>query len=232
MSSATLRVFIALNLPAQLHPHLSEIAATLQQTAPHSGERVRNDSSDSLRDSPAQAELAPAPHSASVRWVRPEGIHLTLKFYGDVSAARLPDLQRVLAEAAGISDRLTFTLGGLGAFPNMNHPRVVWVGLTGDVPALRRLQRTVEEGSQQLGFAPETRRFNPHLTLGRVNQPLSSSDQFVLTQTLRRAAIAPGEPFVLDTLTLWRSELRSGGSVYTPLFSSELGRSNRSAMLK
>ncbi|MGQ0604614.1 MAG: RNA 2',3'-cyclic phosphodiesterase [Anaerolineales bacterium] len=210
MSSATLRTFTALNLPAELHLHLGEIAAVLQKTAPR----------------------------GSVRWVRPEGIHLTLKFYGEVSSARIPDLQRVLSEAAGACNRLTFALGGLGAFPNMNNPRVVWVGLTGDMPALQRLQRTVEEGSQRLGFAPEARRFNPHLTLGRVNQPLPSSDQSVLTQMLRQAAIAPGEsfspgePFVLDTLTLWHSELRSAGSVYTPLFSSGLGRLNRSAMLE
>lgn len=189
-----LRLFVALELPA---PLLAQLTAL----------------SDSLR-----AEVP----KDSVRWVRPEGVHLTMKFYGEVETKRVDILRAALTEAAKVTGPLTFTLNGVGAFPNVTRPRVVWVGLAGNVAALKRLQSAVEAASVRLGFAAEDKRFNPHLTLGRVNNPLRPQEHGRLANALSQARMPPGEPFTLDALSLMRSELRRGGAIYTRLFSVSL----------
>ncbi|MCS6909467.1 MAG: RNA 2',3'-cyclic phosphodiesterase [Anaerolineales bacterium] len=190
----TLRLFAALELPA---PVLEQLAAL------------------------AEALRAGAPKDA-VRWVRPEGVHLTLKFYGEVEAKRVKDLQAVLTEAAMTAGPLTFVLAGVGAFPNLTRPRVIWAGVAGDVAALKRLQAAVEAASVRCGFAPEDKPFNPHLTLGRVNQPLRPQEHGRLARALEQAQTPPGAPFTLDALSLMRSELHRGGALYTRLFSVPL----------
>jgi 2'-5' RNA ligase len=192
---ATLRVFIALELPAEVKTQLGALSAALQRATPR----------------------------GCVRWVRPEGIHLTLKFYGEVAPEAALPLHGVAEAAARSADSMAFTLGGVGAFPNLHRPRVIWAGLVGDVDGLRRLQREVEARSQPLGFAPEARGFNPHLTLGRVNQPLRGPDQDALTGALTRVTVEARSPFVVTTLALIRSEFRPGGSVYTTLRAARLG---------
>ncbi|MDW8326895.1 MAG: RNA 2',3'-cyclic phosphodiesterase [Anaerolineales bacterium] len=190
----TLRLFAALELPASILTQLAALTKALQAGAPQ----------------------------GSVRWVRPEGVHLTLKFYGEVEAKQVKDLQAVLTEAATTAGPLTFTLAGVGAFPNLTRPRVIWAGVAGDVAALKRLQTAVEAASVRLGFAPEAKPFNPHLTLGRVHRPLRPQEHGRLAQVLEQAQTPPGEPFTLDALSLMRSELRRGGALYTRLFSAPL----------
>lgn len=194
----TLRLFAALELPAPVLAQLAALAESLRADAPKD----------------------------AVRWVRPEGVHLTLKFYGEVEAKRLKDLQAVLTEAATAADPLTFTLAGIGAFPNLTRPRVIWAGLAGDIAALKRLQAAVEAASLRYGFAPEDKPFNPHLTLGRVNQPLRPQEHGRLANVLGQAKTPPGKPFTLDALSLMRSELRRGGAHYTRLFSAPLAIRN------
>lgn len=194
MTTATVRVFAALELPALVRRQLAEV-------------------SDHLR-----AALPPG----SVRWVRSDGIHLTLQFYGEVDRARLPGLEAALTTAASTVGPLTLALAGLGAFPNPARARVVWVGLSGDLDALRQLQAAVVAGGQALGFPPEDRGFQPHLTLGRVNQPLRPPDQRRLAEALAAARVPPGAPFRLETLSLMRSDLRPGGAVYTALVAARL----------
>lgn len=191
----TLRVFAALELPEALLRRLAAALEALRAGAPAGG----------------------------VRWVRPEGIHLTLQFYGDIDRARVPALQTALAEAAAQAGPLTLNLAGLGAFPNPARARVVWVGVQGDLEALRGLQAAVEAGGRPLGFVPEARGFDPHLTLGRVNGPLRPDDQQRLTLALTRTAPPAGAPVTLSELSLMRSELRPGGSVYRRLFAAPLG---------
>lgn len=194
MTAASVRVFAALELPASVRQQLSAV-------------------SDGLR-----AALPPG----SVRWVRPDGLHLTLQFYGEVDRARLPGLEAALAAAAATTGPLTLTLAGLGAFPNPARARVVWVGLAGDVDALRQLHAAVAAGGRTLGFPPDARGFNPHLTLGRVNQPLRPLDQRKIVDALAAARVPSGAPFRLEAVSLVRSDLRPGGAVYTTLRAAPL----------
>lgn len=104
-------------------------------------------------------EFKPRLDRNAVRWQRPEGIHLTLKFYGEVKPDVVPAIERSLQQAAAGSRPFTLQLNGLGIFPSPRAPRVVWVGLTGDLEALGQLQEAVEAGGAALGFAPEARGF-------------------------------------------------------------------------
>lgn len=197
-SPKTLRIFSALELPPAVLGQLTEMMAALKKAAP----------------------------PGSVRWVRPEGIHLTFVFYGDTEASRILALQAMLAQAAGTVEPFSLQMGGLGAFPNPQRPRVVWAGVRGDLESLRKLQRAVEAGSQALGFQPDKRGFNPHLTLGRVNQPQRPADQMALSRMMAQARVPAGGDFRLERLRLYRSELTPGGAVYTPIFTAPLGSRN------
>lgn len=191
----TQRVFAALELPAAVLRRLAEVLAGLRAGLP----------------------------AGLVRWARPESLHLTLQFYGEVERARVPGLQAALAAAAAQAAPLTLNLAGLGAFPNPARARVVWVGVAGDLEALRAVQAAVEAAGRPLGFTPDARGFNPHLTLGRVNQPARPPDQRQLAEVLARAAPPDGPAFTLAALSLMQSELRPGGSVYTRLWAAPLG---------
>lgn len=114
-----------------------------------------------------QSDLAAMP--LPVRWVRPEGIHLTLKFIGETGAERVAPIEAALA---GIGERAVerfrMRAGGIGIFPGHGAPRVIWIGLGGAVDAAARLARTIEAALQAIGIPSERRDFKPHLTLGRV----------------------------------------------------------------
>jgi 2'-5' RNA ligase len=106
--------------------------------------------------------------AADVRWVAVSSIHLTLKFLGEIDPAILPQLTDSLHAACTSEPAFSLCVRGLGAFPNLHNPRVIWCGVEGEVPRLLQLQLKVEQACSQLGFAPEERSFHPHLTLGRV----------------------------------------------------------------
>ncbi len=157
------------------------------------------------------------PHS-SVRWVKPEGIHLTLKFLGDVPANRIGEVERALAQACVGFPSFTFSVGGLGCFPNHRRPRVVWVGVQEKSGTLPRLQKAIDDAMERLGFPPEGRRFHAHLTLGRTQRRASSNDVHRLGQLVSEAGI--GEPLgqmEAQIVSLIKSDLRPTGAVYTQL---------------
>ena len=166
-------------------------------------------------------EAAPA---GSVRWVRPEAMHLTVKFYGDVAAEAVDALADGLARAAATSRPLDLTLEGLGVFPNPRRPQVIWAGLGGEVASLQALAAEVERISTALGYAPESRAFKPHLTLGRVGGSLKPADQARLLAGLAARQRDTFGLFRAGELSLVRSDLRPNGSVYTTLYSAALGR--------
>ena len=189
-----LRLFVALELPA---PVLAAL------------ERIQDD----LRaDRSARA----------VRWTRPEGIHLTLKFLGETPAARLEAIQAGVRAAAGEHGPLRLRAGGLGCFPNPRAPRVIWVGLGGDLDALGALQGAVEAAIAPLGFPTERRPFSPHLTLGRVRQDASPADVRALGALVERTAIGTIGEWQAAAVSLMRSELGRDGARYTCLLSAPL----------
>jgi 2'-5' RNA ligase len=149
-----------------------------------------------------------------VRWVQPEGIHLTLKFLGSIP----PEQVAVIAAAAGEivhgEPPLALSVSGLGAFPNARRPRVIWVGIVGEVERLGRLQTRLESALEPLGFPREERSFRPHLTLGRVKDPRRPPD---LTRALAETTLLAGNPFDVREILLYKSDLRPTGAIYTKL---------------
>ena len=190
-----LRVFAAIELPPELTERLAGI----------------------------MAELGPMLPRKSIRWARAEGIHLTLKFYGEVASDRLPALQQSLKTAAASAHPMSLEAGSLGVFPNPFRPRVLWVGLAGDVQNLRALQIAIDALSTPLGFKPEARDFTPHLTLGRFHGSLRLPEREKLVEALKDPRYAQFGALTAETLSLIRSNLKPGGAVYTRLFAAPLG---------
>lgn len=183
------RLFAALDLPAGVVDRLIEVVKRLRAHLP------RN----------------------SVRWVQTEGIHLTVRFYGETQAEQVTALHDSLTKAAIGLNPIELKLSGLGVFPNAVAPRVIWAGVVGAVDSVQKLQTALETDARALGFRPETRPFTPHLTLGRVNQ-LRASDKQMLSQLLKETAMNAPDPFRLEQVSLIKSELKPTGAVYTPLF--------------
>jgi 2'-5' RNA ligase len=106
--------------------------------------------------------------NSDVRWVSVSSIHLTLKFLGEIDPEILPEMIESLRKESADEQEFRLELDGLGGFPNLRNPRVLWCGIGGDVERLTSLQKKVEAACERHGFPPENRDFHPHLTLGRV----------------------------------------------------------------
>ncbi len=153
-----------------------------------------------------------------VGWMKKENLHLTLKFLGETSIDQLEPLKKGLAENLTGEAAFNFSLSGAGAFPNLNRPRVLWVGVTDGKEKLADLAQKVEQATVPLGFAPEERGFSAHLTLGRVKDSRLSG---VLLGQVRTCAFE-AKNVIVSEVVLFQSELAPGGSIYTPLASFEL----------
>lgn len=157
----------------------------------------------------------------SVRWVPVHNIHLTLKFLGDVSSANVEMLTQMLRIEADSCPSFDLSISGLGSFPNSKRARVLFIGI--QVPAgLEALQRGIESATTKLGYESDPRPFSPHLTIGRVRDHIPASDQQRLRKTLEETKIDSLGIARVDSVHLYKSELKPGGSVYTKLFSAPL----------
>ena len=152
---------------------------------------------------------------APVSWIKPERVHLTLKFLGDVTSEQIEDIQAALQRAAAGASAFRIQPKGCGAFPTIKQMRVVWVGLCGDDEPLKKLQKEVETAMASLGFKPEDRPFRAHLTLGRVK---GRQNLRALQEALMALQTFEAEAFDVTELVLYKSELRREGALYTPLF--------------
>lgn len=144
-----------------------------------------------------------------VRWIKPEGIHLTLKFYGEVVPERLDVIEEALRFAVVGTGPIPLRITELGAFPTASRPRVLWIGVDAP-PALELLQDRLERGGEEIGFPPEGVPFQPHVTLGRVREghrlPPGGLNAY--------PAPADTAPFLVDQLVLYESVLTSDGPRY------------------
>jgi 2'-5' RNA ligase len=152
-------------------------------------------------------------------WPRPEAMHLTLKFLGEVAEEQVQPILAALLQAAQGSGPLTLQAVGVGTFPNARNARVVWVGLSGDVEALNRLQAAIEDSLVRLGMARDDRTFTPHLTLGRI-KAIRSRDRWVQALDEHKTLALP--PFTVTAVHLMKSELKRTGAEYTELGRVEL----------
>jgi len=151
----------------------------------------------------------------SVKWVRPEQMHLTLVFLGEVSPDFIESAKSQLAKVASEFAPFSCKLAGLGAFPSTTHGRVLWVGMGVGGEELSRLQGRVAGSLQGIGYVPEKRPFSPHLTLGRLREP---ADVGFIKETTFESSI-----FTIDQLILFRSVLKPTGPEYTRLAELQLG---------
>ncbi len=156
-----------------------------------------------------QAELKR--RGVTARWVRPEGIHLTLKFLGEIEASRLAVATEALREAAEGSAAFRLRARGLGVFPDLRRPRVLWVGVEDAFGRLEPLVRRLEAAFTRRGFPSEGRSFRAHLTLGRFREP--GPGETIVQALGRFGGLACGE-IPAEALLLLRSELLPQGARY------------------
>jgi 2'-5' RNA ligase len=185
----TIRAFIAVPLPGSLLERLAALQRKLERQVP----------------------------DRSVRWVRVEGIHLTLKFLGDTPTEKLPDIKQALAAVARHVLSCSSTVGELGCFPNLRRPRVVWVGVQEPTGRLAALQDAVEEVMTPFGYPPEGRGFTPHLTLGRVHRRASRSDVTQVGEVVANTTVGALAEVSVGRFALIRSVLKPTGAEYTEL---------------
>ena len=157
---------------------------------------------------------------ADVRWVNPEKIHLTLKFFGNIEESRIDPIFKSIEEP--IRNTLPFSLKvqGVGAFPNLKNPRVIWMGLVDGREILVSFQKQIETQFEEIGFQSEDRPFHPHLTLGRMK---SSRGKEELVGRMERHKEEEFGDLQVERVVLFKSDLRPTGPIYTPLRELRLG---------
>ena len=196
-----IRAFVAIELPEVIRQKLDDIEKQVQAQA---GEAARK----------------------AVRWVHAANMHLTLKFLGEVSTANLQVLARMLRSEAQRQPAFDILLGGLGAFPNVRRPRVIWVGA--EAPAgMLALQRAIEAETRTLGYPAEERPFSPHLTLGRISQNARPEEVAQVARALGEVQVGEVGRVRVDAVHLFRSDLHPSGAVYTSLYRFQLADNSR-----
>lgn len=190
---SVIRAFIAIDLTPDILQHLDHISVQLK----------------------TRLEGVP------VRWVPVENIHLTLKFLGDVSLANVEMLKKILQTEVNGHHPFEISVGGLGAFPSIRRPRVVWVGV--EAPAeLAAVQSGVESAMARLGYAREERPFSAHLTLGRVSRNALGRDERLICEAIESIKLGFLGVARVNEVHLYKSDLHPNGAIYTRLFSAIL----------
>jgi len=187
-----IRTFIAIELPDSLKLKLSELET-----------RLKSDG-----QSPA-------------KWGKPDSIHLTLKFLGNTAVGKISEIARAMAAAAEAVPPFHLEIKGLGTFPNPKRVQVVWVGVSGELDKLARLQQGIESRLEPLGFTPEARPFVPHLTLARVNRLASGGERQQLGQLIAATEFEAGT-IKVTAVSLMKSQLTREGAIHSRLASARL----------
>ena len=183
-----IRVFIAVPIPSSAKLFLSKVIEGLSGKIPN-----------------------------GVRWVNPDGIHVTIKFLGDTAPGRVAGITEAMGRAAAQVSPFQIRLWGLGTFPNQKRPRVLWAGVDGDVARLAELQKITESELVALGYPRDKRSFNPHLTLGRVRDQVSEHIRHGIAAIVFSEEQEGSEPWLVESVELIQSHLGPGGATYTTL---------------
>ncbi len=185
----TIRTFIAFKLPKNIISYISEIQNRFKS------------------------------YAFKARWVNPENIHLTLKFLGDINYTDIEKVSEAIINAVNNHTPVSLAVKGAGVFPGIKRPRVIWVGLTGEIEKLVGIQNDIEKNLEELGFPREKRPFRGHLTLGRIKGKINPKK---LLDAMKKFEKFESELFIADKIFLFKSDLKSTGSVYTELKSISL----------
>lgn len=158
--------------------------------------------------------------SGRLSWTRPQGQHLTLKFFGDISREDINNINAAVQKRVVAEQKLNLKVEKLGVFPDARKPRVLWSGVTGDVERLINLHKKLDADFAALGFPAEDRSFKAHLTLARIKDP---RDIAGLSEALKKYDAFKAGEFIADKLFLFQSNLTPQGAVYTKLAEFALG---------
>ncbi len=191
---SVVRAFIAIDLPPNLQDRLSQLSNALKK------------------------EMGDVP----IRWVATENMHLTMKFLGDVSLNNMDVLTNILIREAAVREPMVISLGGVGAFPKTRRPRIIWAGMEAP-PELASLQRGIDKQTARVGYAREQRPFSPHITMGRVSRNATPDHVRIIGDVLSTQNIGFLGVARVREVHLFRSDLQSGGVVYSRLFSAPFG---------
>lgn len=192
---SVVRSFIAIDLPDSLFGQLEQVSENLQGL---------------LEGMP-------------IRWIAVPNIHLTLKFLGDVSEKNIPMIKEILKTEAASHKHFEVSVGGFGVFPNFTRPRVIWVGV--EAPdELENLQRRIDVETARLGYVPDRRKYNPHLTLGRVSRNANPKEVRSISTVLRKQRVGFLGAVRISEVNLFRSDLGPRGAVYTKMFTAPIGQ--------
>jgi len=157
-----------------------------------------------------------------VKWVSPEGIHITLKFLGNIAAETTGEITKAMEEAVQGISPFHLEVKGLGVFPNLRRVQVAWVGIIGEVDKLNQLQKRIETNLIPLGFAPESRVFTPHLTLARLRDQASLDERQRFGQLIASTEFETASAIEVDAVSLMRSQLTREGAIYSQISSVKL----------
>ncbi len=181
----SIRAFLAVEPPAEIRKEIGNIQDKLRGSCPF-----------------------------DVRWVKPAAIHLTLKFFGNVSPDDIAVISSIVGKNTPALAPLQFEVKRLGLFPSLKRPRVLWIGLEGDTAPLLILQKSLEQEFEEYGFRREERPFRPHLTIGRIKSSRLSGDA---EKFMARGDKWEAGNFRADGLGLFQSDLTPQGAIYTRL---------------
>jgi 2'-5' RNA ligase len=187
-----MRTFIAIELPGEIKDFLSQLQARLKTSA------------------------------ADVKWVEPENIHLTLKFLGEIDDKKLNAILQIIEGLGKGRDAFSLRLSSLGAFPKINSPRVIWVGVDKGDREAKEIARGLEESIAKIGIPKENRAFSSHITIGRMRSPLNREklvqELLKLTENFGRENLE----FPVTKITLFKSTLAPSGPIYEILKEANL----------
>jgi 2'-5' RNA ligase len=158
-----------------------------------------------------------------VKWVDPRGIHLTLKFLGNIPSKQVAEITEAIEGAAQGISLFHLEIGGLGAFPSLRQARVFWVGIGGEVEKLSKLQQNIDSALAALRFAKEERSFVPHLTLARIRQGASPLERRSFGELVGSTIFEDKYHVTVESISLMRSQLTPAGAIYTRLSLVGLG---------
>jgi len=156
-----------------------------------------------------------------VRWVRPEGLHLTLKFLGETDLSWIEPIKKAMDRAAADTSSIKIIYGSSGVFPSPKKARVLWIGLREGAEALQSLAENLDQILAKSGFMPEKRKFHPHLTIGRLR---SSVPEKMIRRFLEEESNFQTTMLDAKQAVLFESRLHPDGALYTPLYKVEFVR--------
>lgn len=191
----TLRTFIAADFPPDILEKIGEITAFLKTQAP----------------------------MEALKWVSSDNQHLTLKFIGDLPESKLEEVKTALTDALHAQPSFTISVEGMGAFPNWQNPRVIWLGISHD-RSLNKTHQCIEQALEQIGIAPDGRAFNPHLTVARLRRNMQQDSVRLVGKSLSPFKVDTLGSATIDHIRLYQSELTPRGPIYTPLLTLALNQ--------